>query len=201
MRPESLASDTAPLVQRARAGDPLAWQEIDRRYRPILSGAVSSALNHRLGSRFDTEDVLQSTLLQAFESLDSFEYRGPGSFAVWLHTIAVNRLRDALRKQLAQKRDAQREVNHATTEHLNGIACREPGPDVRASYSETYLRMIDALQALDEVSRAVIHLREILKHDWDKIAMILMIPTDELRRIHSHAFGLWVKCLKQNPGD
>ncbi|GIN84749.1 RNA polymerase subunit sigma [Heyndrickxia sporothermodurans] len=55
------------------------------------------------------EDIYQETLLSAFVSYDTFEYRA--SFKNWLYRIALNKCKDEWKKQNIQKRylDEKRE--------------------------------------------------------------------------------------------
>lgn len=51
----------------------------------------------RMQSRADAEDVVQDVFLSAYRSLSSL--RDPGLFRAWLYRIALNRVRDFMRKR------------------------------------------------------------------------------------------------------
>src|SRR5499433_2599014 len=81
----------ADLISRARAGDGDAFRELTEPHRREL-------LVHcyrMLGSFQDAEDVLQDTLLAAWQGLGGFE--GRASIRSWLYRIATNRCLNARR--------------------------------------------------------------------------------------------------------
>ncbi len=80
---EEDSQDTA-LVVRCLHGDNGAFSLLVKRYEQRL-GAVISRVIHNLD---DAEDVLQETLVRAYEGLPS--YRRDGPFAAWLYRIALN---------------------------------------------------------------------------------------------------------------
>ncbi|MBM3976125.1 MAG: sigma-70 family RNA polymerase sigma factor [Planctomycetes bacterium] len=185
---ESGAS-TGVLLTRARAGDQSAWNEIYERYQPVLGKALSNALRNRLGGRTGAEDLLQSTLIQAWKGLADFQDDRPGRFTLWLHTLALNTLRDVLRRHSAQCRDLQREHRGEPADVLAAAEAAEPSPLDQAERADAYLRLIDALQELDEVARAVLHLREVSKVEWTSIESMLALSRDSARVIHARALG------------
>jgi RNA polymerase sigma-70 factor (ECF subfamily) len=95
------------LVARARRGDRAAFREV------VLE--VENDLRFYLGafevSEGLTEEILQATLVKAYQKLD--QYRGEGAFRAWLKAIARNQLMKTLREQ---KRYAQ-----MSEERLEGL--------------------------------------------------------------------------------
>jgi RNA polymerase sigma factor (sigma-70 family) len=82
---------TADMIIRVRAGDGEAFRQLTEPYRREL-------LVHcyrMLGSFQDAEDVLQDTLLAAWQGLGGFQ--GRASIRTWLYRIATNRCLNALR--------------------------------------------------------------------------------------------------------
>src|SRR6266545_3278314 len=75
---------TAPAVERAKAGDPAAFEElIDCYQRKVLSTAW-----RMLGNREDAHDAAQEVFLRVHKYLSGF--RSDQDFAAWLYRIIVN---------------------------------------------------------------------------------------------------------------
>ena len=96
-RPPPLANaiGTDGVVDRARAGDVAAFDEL---YRMHCDQAFH-LLTRLVGAVQERDDLLQEAFLQAFRSLPSF--RCESSFATWLHRIVCNVAYRYLRKRPA----------------------------------------------------------------------------------------------------
>ena len=70
-----------------------AWHRLIAR----VQSRLRVLLSFRLGGGQDAEDLLQEVWLQALQSLDRFEYRGPGSLQRWLAGILRMKLREVRR--------------------------------------------------------------------------------------------------------
>src|ERR1700723_3960473 len=87
------------LMSQARAGDGDAFRTLTEPHRRELQVHCY----RMLGSFQDAEDVLQETLLAAWQGLDGFEERS--SLRTWLYRIATNRCLSVLRS--ARRRPAK----------------------------------------------------------------------------------------------
>jgi RNA polymerase sigma-70 factor (ECF subfamily) len=88
---------TSVLLGRIRSGDPEARERLFARYLPMLRVWARRRLPPAARDLRDTDDLVQDTLLRAFQRLGSFEYRGEGAFLAYLRQILMNRVRDELR--------------------------------------------------------------------------------------------------------
>ncbi len=84
---------TASLVREARQGGQLAFQRLVDRYH----GAIFRMVYYRIRSRADAEDLTQDIFIKAFRRLSGL--KNDAYFRSWLYRIAVNRIRDHLRKK------------------------------------------------------------------------------------------------------
>jgi RNA polymerase sigma-70 factor (TIGR02960 family) len=175
---------TTDLITRAGAGDGEAFRELTDPYRRELQVHCY----RMLGSLQDSEDVLQDTLLAAWQGLGGFEERA--SIRTWLYRIATNRCLNALRS--ASRRTAKEwdipQVDPPAPSRLGEVVWLEPYPDAllegattiprgpEARYQETEaisLAFVTALQVLTARQRAVLILREVLGYHASEVADML----------------------------
>ena len=175
---------TTDLITRARAGDGDAFRELTEPYRRELHVHCY----RMLGSFQDAEDVLQDTLLAAWQGLEGFE--GRASVRTWLYRIATNRCLNALRS--ASRRPAKEwdipGVEPPEPTRLGEVVWLEPYPDAllegavnvplgpEARYEQTEaisLAFVTALQILPARQRAVLILREVLGYHANEVADML----------------------------
>jgi len=161
------------LMDRARAGDEQAFGELVGPFRRELQVHCYRIL----GSAHDAEDVLQETLLAAWQGLAGFE--GRSSLRVWLYQIATRRCLNALRS--ASRRPPMAwpppgvelpeptRLGEATWLEpypdvlLEGLADAAPGPEARYEASEAIsVAFVTALQLLPPRQRAVLIMRDVL---------------------------------------
>jgi RNA polymerase sigma factor (sigma-70 family) len=147
--------DDAGLVERARADDRAAFEELYRRHRDRIF-----ALMWRLagGDAALAEDLLQEAFVRSWQKLDSF--RGDARFATWLHRLSAN-------VALSDRRVRLRRVSRETP--LEGAVERSVAgdKDVRAA-EQMDLEM--AIAALPERARAVLVLFDIEGYSHAEIA-------------------------------
>ena len=86
-------TDIAVVFSAARNGEPAAWTELVRRYRPVIQAAV---VPFRLGDA-DTADVVQTTWLRLLEYGHSV--RDPERLGGWLATTARRESLAVLRRR------------------------------------------------------------------------------------------------------
>src|SRR5580704_1124695 len=116
-------SMTGSVLVRAQSGDSDAFAELTNPYR----GELHVHCYRILGSFHDAEDLLQETLLSAWQALDRFDGR---SLRAWLYRIATNRCLNYLR-------DTSRRPKVATTPG-SGSPFAEATPSDEPSWLEPY---------------------------------------------------------------
>ncbi len=89
------------VVERARAGDPAAFNEVVTAYRRRIFGTISRLI----GRPEDVEDVAQEAFLRLYFSLD--QLRSPDVFEPWLYRLTVNAALDYLRKRKKRRLESR----------------------------------------------------------------------------------------------
>ena len=80
------------LIQRIRAGDAPAWDELFRRYQ----GRLAAYVRRRLRDHAAVDDIVQETFIGFHTSLPNFDDRR--DLQTWLFTIAAHKVTDQLRR-------------------------------------------------------------------------------------------------------
>jgi RNA polymerase sigma-70 factor (ECF subfamily) len=114
-------SSDAILIDRIRAGQPEAWQELIARFEGRLLAYVEA----RLRRRDAAEDVVQETLIGLLTSLPNYDVSRP--LEGYLFTIAAHKLTDHLRRQ------GRRPALPLATGTSSGGSFEPPARDRRAS--------------------------------------------------------------------
>src|SRR6476646_2392786 len=175
---------TSDLIQRARAGEAHAFQELIEPYRRELQVHCY----RMLGSLQDAEDALQETLTAAWQGFEGFEERA--SIRTWLYRIATTRCLTARRS--ASRRPAKEwdiaEYQPPEPTRFGEIVWLEPfpdallegvmdvprGPEARYEQAETIsLAFVTARQVLPPRQLAVLVLRDVLGFHASEVAEML----------------------------
>ncbi len=86
------------LVLRARQGDQAALDDLCARYLPRLRRWAHGRLPGWAREAVDTQDLVQATLAQVVQHLDTFEPRHEGAFQAYVRQALLNRVRDEIRR-------------------------------------------------------------------------------------------------------
>ncbi len=89
---------TVVLLERIRAGDVAAREQLIARYLPILRGWAHGRLPMNARGLADTDDVVQITLVRALNQLSGFEYRREGALLSYLRQGVLNAIRQEIRR-------------------------------------------------------------------------------------------------------
>ena len=157
------------LVARWKAGEQRAATLLVERHAAALARFVAS-----VGSRAETDEVVQDTFVRAFASIDGF--RGESSLRTWLFTIARRLVLD--RRRAARRRGEQAEVHEGDVatefDALDGVVA-----------AETQTRLRAALGTLSPTQREVFVLRVSEGMSYREIADVVG-TTEGAARVHYH---------------
>jgi RNA polymerase sigma factor (sigma-70 family) len=161
-----VASDER-LVSEVRAGNRGAFEVLyDRHHVGILAFA-----RHMLGSREESEDVIQHTFAAAYQAMLADEREI--ALKAWLYAIARNRCLSVLR--------ARRE--HLALDDAAPWAPATAGLSVEVEQREDLRALLADLQRLPDDQRAALILAELGAHAHEEIADILGVPVPKVKAL------------------
>jgi RNA polymerase sigma-70 factor (ECF subfamily) len=165
------------LVERARAGERAAFDQLVSRYQRRLMRLLTRLLNDPA----EAEDVVQETFIKAYRALRHF--RGDAAFYTWLYRIAINTAKNAL---LNRKRHAASQRVEPSLSRPEGGNEDERLRDINTPESMLASKQIAqtvnaAMDALPIDLRTAIALREIEGLSYEEIAQIMACPIGTVR--------------------
>jgi RNA polymerase sigma factor (sigma-70 family) len=171
--PPSLDS-TFDLLERVRAGDGDALNQLFARYLPPLRRWASGRLPHWTRDLMDTDDLVQETVLRAIRRIDRFESRHEGALQAYLRQAVVNRIRDEVRRS----RRSPAAVELAENERDQGTS-----PLEAAIGAEAVDRYESALARLRPEEREAIVARVEMDGSYQDVAAALGKPSADAARM------------------
>ena len=170
-------SEIQLLIERARAGDTRAFEDLARREERAL-------YRHALrivGTTADAEDIVQDALFSAWRSIASFQGL---SFRAWLFRIATNRALDQLR---SRKRRPELPLDPPDDDDVTWAEPVAPGPDLTQLVGdrEALAAVETALGSLPAEQRTALLLRDVEGFAYEEISVITSVEIGTVKsRIH-----------------
>ena len=186
--PDEARPDEATLLERLRAGEDAAYEELVRLYGPRLLAVARRFLR----SEDDAQDAVQDAFLNAFRSIDSFE--GQARISTWLHRIVVNASLMKLRTRRRKPEQSIEELlpNFLEDGHMTNLAApwRKAGED-EVEIAQLRGVLLQKAQQLPDSFRNVLLLRDIEGLDTEEAAQLLEISTAAVKtRLHRARLAL-----------
>lgn len=163
--PELTEADDAELVVATLAGNTRAFDVLVLRYRRAMLTVAQQIVK----KPEDAEDVVQDSLLRAFESLP--QLTDLNRFGAWLHSITRNR---ALRFYKNTRRYQPQEDMEPYLHRNADMSATDPARIVERELTQQAIR--DAVQELPEEFRIVIELYYWAEMPQKRMAEFLSIP-------------------------
>ncbi|MFN7625916.1 MAG: sigma factor, partial [Pirellula sp.] len=111
---------------------PESQEEFFSRIRPMLQDLAEDLIARDLQSKIDASDLVQQTMLEAYEDLETLKSKDPIHVDSWLRSMLVNNFLDAVRYfRESLKRDVTREepltpiLHNKLTDSETGSSRRE----------------------------------------------------------------------------
>jgi len=151
MRKNPSICDSAPPIE-----------EVLEQYRSYLRFLTEIKLDRRLQSRLDPSDVVQDTLLRAYQAWDTFRGGQLPQRLAWLRQILMRTILHALRDARRAKRDVGREqdwnriADQSSRRIERWLAADETSPSQAAQQAEELLRIATAIEQLPEPQRTAV---------------------------------------------
>lgn len=183
---------TVDLVARVRGGDSAAFGELYQRYHDELLFAVRVHLGPELRAKLESEDILQSVVVDAFRALPRVRAETSEGLRHYLHTMVVNKIRGRAQHFDADRRAGDVPLTPSRAAEVPDPAQTRVDPDVgepRYNDSARYERLERALAALPEDMRRVILLRKIDGLASKEVALMLGKSDEAARKLYSRAMA------------
>ena len=165
------------------------------RFRSYLVLLAQLKLDRKLRGKLDASDVVQQTLLEAFQAIESFRGDDLAAQAAWLRQILARNLTNAVRDLTRAKRDVRKERSlnadlDASASQLEGwLAAEQSSPSQKLERHERAMQLAEALAQLPETQRDAVVLRHFQGLSLAQIA-------DELECTTGAVTGLLQRGLK-----
>jgi RNA polymerase sigma-70 factor (ECF subfamily) len=173
---ETLDPTDDQLVDRTKAGDARAFDELVVRFSPRLYGLIYNMT----ASHEDTNDLLQEVFAKAYRSIRGFQ--GKSSFYTWMHTISVNMTINFLKKRNRRKTMSLDDVDNGILNDPDFIAATSNGdPSHSANLVELQKKLNESMMKLSHEHRAVVTMFDIQGMPHADIAKILKISEGTVR--------------------
>jgi RNA polymerase sigma-70 factor, ECF subfamily len=167
------------------------------KFRPYLSILAQTKFQAKLQSKLDTSDIVQQTMLQAYQSFEQFRGKTEAELAGWLRQILANIISRSLRDLGRGKRDIQRERSidaelQQSSMRLGGLLADngQVTPSQNVMRDEIAAKLAGALMELPDDQR-----QAILGKYWHGLASTEI--GDQLSRSPEAVAGLLYRGLKR----
>jgi RNA polymerase sigma-70 factor (ECF subfamily) len=185
------------LLRRAREGSREALDTVLGECGERLLAFIRLRLGPTLRGQLESRDILQVTLMHAFQHIDRFEGQSRKTLMAWLVGIAQNAIRDEADYQHRKRRDVSRTL---PLDALGDGGAAEVRSEVsRLILKEEAMRLEAALESLDPDHREVILLRKYEELSFEEIGGRLGRSPDACRMLLARAMTALAERVRKTP--
>lgn len=181
-------------LQAAANGDGEAWRLLVTSYTPRVFGLLVKQCRDRELA----EELTQATFVQLVTHLDRYDEQG--RFEPWLFRIAMNKLRDEMRRRGRQARTmsaVESSDDEAAPSLAQMASADDGGPLEQMTHAERLEQLRLAVEKLPEDDREVLYMRHTAGMSFAQIAEAMDKPLGTvLSRMH-RALGKLRKVMEQ----
>ncbi len=167
---------TLDLLAQAKQGDGAALSDLLERYSDRVLEVVRIRLGRPLRESLESRDILQETMIDAFQGFDRYELREDAHFVNWLARIAEHRILRSAEYHGAQKRDSRRAVplegKRGPDSEVVSLDPPSilPGAATQLVNDEQRDMVADCVASLPDRYREVIAMRDYVGAEWEEVA-------------------------------
>ena len=183
------------LLQKARAGDTAAREDLFTLSRPYLSQWAEHEIANWLRPKHDASDLVQTSLLEAHQAFLQFQGTDFPQWLAFLRSILQRNSTDAARRYGTAKRQADKEIplypQRPDASSMGGPLLAAPGetPSMEAMRHERSHELLHALEQLAPDHQEVIRLRNLEQLPFDEVAR-------KMNRTRPAVQMLWMRAIK-----
>jgi RNA polymerase sigma-70 factor (ECF subfamily) len=165
------------------------------RYRAYLETLTAIQLDPRLRSKFGLSDLIQNTLLEAYQSIERIEAMDSDAQKRWLRKMFLNNLLEEIDRFRRACRDYRVErslegaADQSSCRLKEWVAAEDSTPGERFVRQERALRLLEAMSQLDARQREALILQKY--HGWklSEIAEHMECTTGVVAGLHARGLA------------
>ncbi len=198
------AEPISQLIQKARQGDVAARESLFRRCRSYLEVLARGQLSTWINPKVDPSDVVQQTLLEAYQDFERFAGQSEQQWRAWLRQILARNAADLVRHYRGTaKRDPRRErplqaaARGDRSSYQLPLADGQPTPSQVLVRWEEELQVAEALLQLPEDYQEVIRLRHFQQLPFEQVAQSMGRSRPAVQMLWLRAVRRLAQVMKQ----